>query len=110
MTASLQATGGEAVRVINAGHAVNDGHSGSVEVRYDCCAFVLYGAPGPLALTIVTHLGTQLVTTPSPPETVRRTWLPKNSALPLSASRNMASTGAAACNRRAFRTNDQTVP
>lgn len=43
MTASLQATGGEAVRVINAGHAVNDGHSVSVEVRYDCCAFVLYG-------------------------------------------------------------------
>lgn len=43
-------------------------------------------------------------------ETVRRTWLPKNSALPLTASRNMASTGAAECNRRAFRTNDQTVP
>jgi hypothetical protein len=110
MTASLQATGGEAVRVINAGHAVNDSHSGSVEVRYDCCAFVLYGGARAVSADDRYSLGHSARHNTLAPETVRRTWLPKNSALPLSASRNMASTGAAACNRRVFRTNDQTVP
>src|SRR4029453_10658897 len=51
VTPCLQTTGGAVSESINAGHTVDNGHRESVEVRYDCCTFVLYGDDRPAVAT-----------------------------------------------------------